>query len=107
MKKNKLYFVYESYENTGVIVSAPTNREAKLETFNSGNDPTNSDFLALRCHMIRSGQFYPEDDECSPYFNVLGKGPVFTELPTGYIEWEAFKDELKKQGRYEKGDDEE
>jgi len=107
MKKNKLYFVYESYDNTGLIFSAPTNKKAKLEAFNSGNDPTNGEFVDLRCHVVRAGEAFDEDVGGSPSFIVLGKGPVFTDLPTGYIEWEAFKDELKKQGRYEKVEDEE
>ncbi len=98
-KLNRLYFAYEDCENTGVIVSAKTNRQARNIGYNHGI--TGGEFLHTRCQMVLPGHRFYEGipDEDSTMFEVTGDGPVFQKL-TGVVEWDVFIKLLKRQGRY-------
>ena len=99
---NKLYFYYEPDENHGIMVSAPTYKEAKKIGWRN-NDGIVEEYIEARVKLVTAGSIWylDEPEYGEPTFFVTGTGAVKTELPTGYVEWDDFIAELKKQNRFE------
>ena len=94
---NKLYFVRDIEENMGVVISAPTSKIAKSIGYAEICD---TNFTNIGCNAISTGSWHITDRD-GPMFNITGQGIVTTDLPTGYVMWQDFINEIKKQGRYE------
>ena len=91
----KLYFVYEPEENSGVIVAAENNNEAKM----MGCGDICCDYIDSRAHLVKEGKiFYDDIDTKMSGMNIIGKGAIETSK-TGVLGWDDFKNFVVSSGR--------
>ena len=93
---NKLYFVYEPDEYSGVIVAAKNNNKAKM----IGCSDICCTYIDSRANLIKGGQYFYDDmDSKQSGIKVIGDGAIEVEL-VGTLEWEhVFKPLLLSLGR--------
>lgn len=86
--KNKLYQVQGVNAEYCNIVSAPNAKQAKLIGANK-EWTEDVDFLDLRVSAIKGGlSWYQEEPEI--YFNIKGKGFIYTDIKSGLLYWKEF-----------------
>ena len=101
MPKNKVFVIHDSdYRESHMLVAAPNYKEAKRVGFYGYSSEYEVPYAEVRMAQANEHYFYHDMDESYPYVHVTGKGPVYTDHPTGEMSFEEFEEELKAQGRY-------
>lgn len=93
---NRIYFVYEPDENSGVMVAAESNNQAKM----LGCYDIGCEYIEVRARLVKGGDhFYDDLENRNKGIDIIGDGPIETDLH-GVLDWESnFKNPLIDMGR--------